>query len=819
MFKKLWYRGIVIALAVMVIVLPLEKVDAIEITYDAKEIAFVESLFDKNNLTDSNASKNNPSSWGSFIDWQIVNQPNGSQLRRIKKFRLISKNLTGSLIINSESGLDYLVTLDCASNELEKLEISNLPLLETVSCYGNKLTNLKISDAPNYQKLECWNNQLTNLANAMPSDVLSCGNNPLEILDLSNAVTLTRLSCSKTGLNNLNITNLDQLEYLDCSNNNLKELDFTKNSKLKSLNLGNDLLVGKNYFKSIDLTMLKDLETFVCLGAGLEEIKYDGLNQLTQLNVGNNSLTNLDVSKLTKLIGLQCYGNHLIELKLGKLYNLSSVLCYRNKLVTLDLQDQIALKELDCSDNQLTELKLPDTNTLNSINLENNQLSEIDLSKYQITNVDFFNTRDGIRGINNNPITEFKIENKEYSAKAANGKIEVLGYKYKTGEMTLKAISDQGYKFDQWNLSADIDLISGDLNSDIITFILPAGKLSVEAMIVNDDTSLQSLSYTIDDGATIAINDLDNNYYTVNLPRTTKLDAVIKVNALPTSDLAQVDEQDVTLTLEQGTGIAFIKVTAQSGKEETYIINFNIETAIPDLNNRDIINGVEDKGTYQQQDILDIEAKIVENQDGVKVAGDTRFVPLKWSLKENNNYSGNWQQGPYTLKLENLNVGKYTLVIEYQLENYLRTDSGFNEWVINDETIEKEFDFTITENEIPIKYELKVLSGSGDGFYRADDRVEITADQIAGKKFDYWQIISGDGQIINNKEKQTIFVMTSSDAVVQAIYQEVSNPPAQPNPGASNGIKTGDIDITIWLGGLFISMMLIYCLKSKNHNN
>ena len=651
MFKKLWYRAIVIALAVMVIVLPLGKVNAVEITYDDKEVAFVESLFDNNNLTDPTASKDDRLTWNSFIDWQIINQPNGTQLRRIKNFRLINRKLRGSLIINSESGLDYLISLNCASNELEKLEISDLPLLETVSCYGNQLTNLKVSNTPNYQKLDCWNNQLTSLDNAMPSNELSCGNNPLETLELSKNTTLTRLSCSEVGLNNLDINNLEDLEYLDCSNNNLEELSFTNNLKLKSLNLGNDLLVGKNHFKAIDITMLKDLETFVCLGTGLEEFKYDGLDKLTQLNVGKNNLTKLDVSKLKKLIGLQCYSNQLKELRLKGLEDLTSVLCYGNDLATLDLQDQIVLKSLNCSNNQLMELKLPDTNTLNSINLENNQLSEVDLSKYQITVVDYFNTKDGIRGINNNPLTRFKIKNKEYIAKAVNGKIEVLGYKYETGEMTLKATSDQGYKFNQWKLSSDIELISGDLNSDIITFILPDGQLSVEAMMVSDDVSLQSLSYMIDDGPAIAINDIDNNYHTITLPRTIKPDAVIKVSALPTTDLAQIDEQDATFTLEQGTGAAFIKVIAQSGKEVTYIIQFNIETAIPDLNNPDIISGIEDKGTYQQKEILDIETKIIENQDGIKISGDTRFVPVKWSLKENNNYGGNWQQGPYTLTL------------------------------------------------------------------------------------------------------------------------------------------------------------------------
>lgn len=544
MFRKLTKKSITIIFTIIFVVLPLGRINAIDIVYDEREVAFVRSLFDNNKLIDSKADRENISSWGSFVDWKIINQSNGSQLRRIQALRLTDKKMTGTIIIDTNSGLEQLTTLNCASNRLNKLEISNLPLLETVSCYGNELKDLKIFNTPNFQKLECWNNQLTDLSNAMPSTVLSCSNNPLKDLDLSKATSLVSVYCSENQLSKLNITMLKNLENINCSNN------------------------------------------------------------------------------------------------------------------------------------EITELKLPDTKTLNSINLEYNQLTSIDLSKYNITVIDFFNTRDGIRGINNNPLDNFKISDKEYQAKVKNGKIEVLGYKYSTGEMTIKAVGDNKHKFKEWKLSSNIELLNGDINSETITFILPSGTLNVEAIMVDDDASLKSLSYQIGDSQPIDITDLNSQKHMISIPRTVKPNELITITGQTSSDKAIIEGNNSVINLESGKGNGTLSVISESGKRIDYFITFQIEQLQPDVDNEGKIEGIVNEGDYQQKEDLNVEVMIVENSDGVIIDGDIRYVPVQWYLKEKPEINGSWNVSPYVLYLKNLPINNYTLVVEYQGQIFKQNDHG-----------------------------------------------------------------------------------------------------------------------------------------------
>lgn len=813
MFKRFKYKELIIILLALVVVLPLGKVNAIEIIYDEKEVKFVQSLFDNNGLVDSRATRDDMLTWNSILDWEIENQGDGKQLRKIRAFRLLGKKMTGTITIDANSGLDKLTSFNCSSNQLEKLEIKDLPLLESVSCYGNKLTDLKVTNTPNYIKLECWNNQLTDLTNAMPKKVLSCSNNPLGELDLSNATSLESLYCQNNQLNSLDIKMLDNLENLDCSNNRLTRLDFTNNLKLKTLQIGNGLMVGENYFETVDIRMLKDLETFVCLSAGLKDFKFEGLKKITQLNVGKNKLESLDISNLSELVGLQCYGNEIGGLNLKGLKKLKSVLCYGNQLKTLNLNDQINLGSLDCSSNQIHELILPDTDKLSSVNLEYNQLTALDLTKYNITVTDFFNDQNGIRGINNNPLNNFKIADKEYQAKINNGRIDILGYKYKTGEMTIKAVGDNKHKFKEWKLSSDIELINGDLTNDTITFILPSGTFTVEAIMENSDASLKSLSYQVGKGTPVALTDLNNQSHVITLPRTTKLDEIITITGEPTSDKAIIDQSNAIFNLEAGYGTGTLSVIPESGDKIDYYFTFEIESFLPNFNEDAQVEGILDGGTYQQRDEHNIEARVIDSKDGLSVRGDIRYIPRSWHLKEKPEINGSWSDAPYLLNFKDLELGNYTLIIEYKPQEYTYTDFGTYQWHDIEESVaQKEINFKVIESE----YNLTVLSGSGSGYYHSGDQIRVIADKVANKEFDYWRINKGEGTLLDSKNSETTFIIGDSDVTIEAVYKDIKSDTVLPGDSDKPVINTGDENMNSWYALIFISLLgIVYNKKVK----
>lgn len=132
-----------------------------------------------------------------------------------------------------------------------------------------------------------------------------------------------------------------------------------------------------------------------------------GIEYFTELKVfrcNNDELTELDVSRNTKLVYLECSGNQITTLKLPS--SLSTLNCYNrfvrsgilselnlngcnklrilscaaNSLTELDLSDKTELVTLNCAHNMISELRLNNCTKLRDLNCQNNRLSELDVS-------------------------------------------------------------------------------------------------------------------------------------------------------------------------------------------------------------------------------------------------------------------------------------------------------------------------------------------------------------------------------------------------------------------------------------------------------
>ncbi len=70
--------------------------------------------------------------------------------------------------------------MDCSSNQLTNLDISNNTGLTYLYCFANQLTNLDISNNTGLTYLYCFANQLTNLdiSNNTKLTYLDCTHNP-----------------------------------------------------------------------------------------------------------------------------------------------------------------------------------------------------------------------------------------------------------------------------------------------------------------------------------------------------------------------------------------------------------------------------------------------------------------------------------------------------------------------------------------------------------------------------------------------------------------------------------------------------------------
>ncbi len=109
----------------------------------------------------------------------------------------------------------------------------------------------------------------------------------------------------------------------------------------------------------------------------------EAFTELKILNTGQNQLTDIDLSKNTKLVNLFVNDNALTEIDLSKNLSLVILNCWGNQLSNLEVSMLKSLSILYCSSNKLTSLDVSKNpklialfcflNDLSSLNLKNGQ--------------------------------------------------------------------------------------------------------------------------------------------------------------------------------------------------------------------------------------------------------------------------------------------------------------------------------------------------------------------------------------------------------------------------------------------------------------
>ena len=101
---------------------------------------------------------------------------------------------------------------------------------------------------------------------------------------------------------------------------------------------------------------------------------------LKSVSFNNNAITELDVTKCTKLQKLLCNGNQLTQLDVTKCPELINLQCNKNQLSKLDVTQCAALETLWCNRNQITSLDMSKSTELVNLYCDRNSLTELDLT-------------------------------------------------------------------------------------------------------------------------------------------------------------------------------------------------------------------------------------------------------------------------------------------------------------------------------------------------------------------------------------------------------------------------------------------------------
>jgi Leucine-rich repeat (LRR) protein len=149
----------------------------------------------------------------------------------------IDKNGDG---IISPAEAEVITTLNLAGDSISDMKgIEIFVNLSKLDCASNQLTSLDLSENPALKELNCNCNQLTSLivSNNTSLRILRCSNNPLSGLDVSDNTALEYLYCENNQLIALDVSKNMALKTIYCGSNRLTTLNVSKNAGLHKLNI------------------------------------------------------------------------------------------------------------------------------------------------------------------------------------------------------------------------------------------------------------------------------------------------------------------------------------------------------------------------------------------------------------------------------------------------------------------------------------------------------------------------------------------------------------------------------------------------------
>ncbi len=163
-------------------------------------------------------------------------------------------------------------------NNNDEIEFSEaLNVYELHLNWGYNISNLAgIQYFTNLRILNCNSNNLTylNLSNLSNLRELDFGFNQLQTFSCNGLLSLKKISCRNNLLTSVSFNGSINLEELNCINNQISTLDLSNLTNLKSVNCANNLIIG-----SIDLSSALGLYSFYCDN-----------NQISSLFVKNGSI-------------------------------------------------------------------------------------------------------------------------------------------------------------------------------------------------------------------------------------------------------------------------------------------------------------------------------------------------------------------------------------------------------------------------------------------------------------------------------------------------------------------------------------------------
>lgn len=213
---------------------------------------------------------------------------------------------------------------------------------------------------------------------------LSLWTSDVKIPNVFVAGQLKELGCNALQLGNLDLSLVPNLTRLVCYGNGKEKLSSHYEFDLSALKQLTELHIWDAPLRKLDLTHMTKLVGLTCVGTRLNELDLSPVPALEVLYCHSNNLQKLDLSPVPNLITLDCAINPLSDFRFScddtKPIALKSLVCFDCGLTELDLRLAPELEEIECGGNEMRQIDLAPVGKLVRLECGGNELSELDLS-------------------------------------------------------------------------------------------------------------------------------------------------------------------------------------------------------------------------------------------------------------------------------------------------------------------------------------------------------------------------------------------------------------------------------------------------------
>ncbi|AYN05666.1 T9SS type A sorting domain-containing protein [Flavobacterium sp. 140616W15] len=498
------------------------------------------SFIDNPNLTCINVDSYSTSSWGPSKDPKAFYNSNCS-----------GENIPYTLIPDpafEQKLIDIGVDTDGKNG---KVITTNIASLKSLDVSSSNITNLTgIEDFTSLTYLDCGSNKISNLDLTQNTvlTTLFCPKNDLEGLNLYKNTFLTYLDCNTNRLKGLNVYYLTALTYLNVSNNSLSNLNLFYNNALTNLNC------SYNKLTTLDITRNLALTTFNCSNNILRTLNVDKNSALVTFICNNNKLENLEVTKNLALATFICNNNKLAFLDVTKNVILNKFDCQYNNLRYLNLKNGNN-KNFDLTDSNFTN------NTLTCISVDDENYSNANWSNLKDAYVSFYENCDIlytlIPDINfENKLIALKIDSGIPDGKIATSKINFITYLNLNGSSISDLTGIQDFTaLTQLNFQNN-QVTAIDISKNIALTELHANTNKLTTLDTSNNLALTELN--ISSNKLTSINISKNINLTYLFCGSNQLTALNVSNNKKLSKLSCSSNQLTNLDLSQNTGLSEI---------------------------------------------------------------------------------------------------------------------------------------------------------------------------------------------------------------------------------------------------------------------